>query len=131
MQHEDAKPAEILGKMIETARVGKRYSVRALARRINVTHAYVRDMILGRRLPSESIILRLCEELELDCDEMMMIAGRVGESVYQHVQQSKRYGVFIRWLADRQVTNEELLLLTSTFREIVDRRNSEASTEDI
>lgn len=125
MKPDEAKPAEIIGTMIEMARIRRNHSVRALARQVGVTHAYVRDMILGRRLPSESTILKLCEELDLDCDEMMMIAGRVPKSVYQHVQRSKDYGIFIRRLADRQVTDEEIKALYSKFREIVDNRSSE------
>ena len=128
MKPEEAKPAEIIGEMIETARLRKDLPVRALARQIKVTHSYVRDMILGRRLPSEAIILRLCEELELDCDEMMMIAGRVSKSVYQHVQLSKEYGIFIRQLADKQVTDEEIKLLSGRFQDILDKRNSETRT---
>ena len=112
MNTENVRPETIIGKMIEEARVKRGYPVRALARKIDVSHAYVRDLTLGRRLPSEAIILKLCEELDLDCDVMMMIAGRVGKSVYQHAQQSKGYGIFIRMLADRGVTDEETVELT-------------------
>ena len=121
----DSKSDEILGKMIEAARVDRGYSVRALARQINVTHSYVRDMILGHRLPSEAIILRLCDELDLDCDEMMMLAGRVSASVYQHVQRSKEYGIFIRKLAEQQATDDEITLLSSKFQEILNHRSPE------
>ena len=114
----DVRPETIIGKMIEEARVKRGYPVRALAREIDVSHAYVRDLTLGRRLPSEAIILKLCKKLDLDCDVMMMIAGRVGKSVYQHAQQSKGYGIFIRWLADQRVTDEEIAELTEQLQHI-------------
>ena len=112
MNAEDVRPETIIGKLIEEARVKRGYPVRALAREIDVSHAYVRDLTLGQRLPSEAVILKLCEELDLDCDKMMMIAGRVGKSVYQHAQQNKGYGIFIRLLAELRVTDEETTELT-------------------
>ena len=118
MNSENVRPETIIGKMIEEARVKRGYPVRALAREIDVSHAYVRDLTLGRRLPSEAIILKLCDELELDCDEMMMIAGRVGKSVYQHAQRSKGYGIFIRWLAELRVTDEETAELTEHLQHV-------------
>ena len=125
MNHENLKPEEILGNIIEDGRKNKGYGVRALARRIDVAHSYVRDITQGHRLPSEAIILKLCEELDLDCDEMMRLAGRVSASVYQHVQRSKAFGIFIRQLAEQQATDDEIRLLSSKFQEFLRGRSPE------
>ena len=77
-----------LGKVIDDARKRRDYTIRALARDMEITHGYVRDLILGHRVPSEIVILKLCRVLKLEYDELMTLAGRVGESVNMHARSS-------------------------------------------
>ena len=118
-----------LGKIIDEAREQRGYSVRGLARDMEVSHGYVRDLILGHRVPSEEVIMKLCRVLGLDYDEAMTLAGRVGESVNRHARSSIRYGQFIRRLADKRVTDEEIADLTNYFIHIRNKRNSPDSTD--
>lgn len=113
-----------LGKKIDDARNRHEHGVRALAREMNVSHGYVRDIIKGNRVPSEKVIRDLCRVLTLDYDEVMTLAGRVGDSVHRRARSSMRYGQFIRMLADSEVTDEEIDRLTRYFRQIRSRPNS-------
>ena len=118
-----------LGKMIDDARNRHKHGVRALAREMNVTHGYVRDIIRGNRVPSEKVIRDLCRVLPLEYDEMMTLAGRVGDSVHRRARSSMRYGQFIRMLADSEVTDEEIDRLTRHFGQIRSRPNSSDSDD--
>ena len=113
-----------LGKIIDEAREQRGYSVRGLARDVEVSHGYVRDLILGHRVPSEEVIMKLCRVLGLDYDEAMTLAGRVGESVNRHARSSIRYGQFIRRLADERVTDEEIDDLTEHFLHTREKRDA-------
>ena len=118
-----------LGKIIDEAREQRGYSVRGLARDMEVSHGYVRDLILGHRVPSEEVIMKLCRVLGLDYDETMTLAGRVGESVNRHARSSIRYGQFIRMLAEYGITDEEIADLNNHFIHIRKKRNSPDSTD--
>ncbi len=121
-----------LGKIIDEARKRRGLSIRAIARDMEVTHGYVRDLIHGHRVPSEAVIRKLCRVLELNYDELMTLAGRVGESVNRHARSSIRYGQFIRRLADERVTDEEIDDLTEHFlhtREKIDVPDRTATQE--
>ena len=118
-----------LGKIIDEAREQRGYSVRGLARDMEVSHGYVRDLILGHRVPSEEVIMKLCRVLGLDYDEAMTLTGRVGESVNRHARSSIRYGQFIRMLAEYGVTDEEIADLNNHFIHIRNKRNSLDSTD--
>ena len=113
-----------LGKMVDKARKHRNFGVRKLAREMNVTHGYVRDIIKGNRVPSEKVIRDLCRVLGLDYDEVMTLAGRVGDSVHRHARNSMSYGQFIRMLADSEVTDEEIANLIQHFRRIRNRPES-------
>ena len=119
-----------LGKIIDDARKRRGYTIRALARDMDITHGYVRDLIQGYRVPSEIVILKLCRALELDYDELMTLAGRVGESVNRHARGSICFGQFIRWLADTEITNNEISDLRRIYQRRLDRRHPQDSSAD-
>ncbi len=111
-----------LGEFLEEARIQNQISINGLAKMANITPRYMRDLLYGNRVPSETVIIGLSEALYLDYDELMKRAGRIGSVVQRHVQRSVPYGVFIRSLGNDFVTDEEVEELMRLWGEIRERR---------
>ena len=111
-----------MGELLEQARVRQGRSVRGLATDVDVSPRYMRDLLYGSRVPSERVIISLSNVLGLSYHELMMRAGRVGETVEKHVQRSRPYGVYIRKLADDMVTDNEVAELLHIWESMLHRR---------
>lgn len=66
-----------LGEVVRTARVNAGISLRQLAIRLGVTPSYVSDIENDRRVPSEDVLGRIAQELNLDRADLLARAGRL------------------------------------------------------
>lgn len=80
------------GQKIKEARKAKNYSQRVLAKQIGIDFTYLSKIENNRSdyAPKEDVIRRLAEQLELDAEELIFLAGRIPESdtdlLKQHYQ---------------------------------------------
>ena len=92
-----------LGGRVRAARLAKSLSLRELARRLGKAPSYLNDIEYDRRVPSEAVVRQLCEELDLDVDVMLAIAGRVGEGAEEYLKAEPTAGVLFRRVAEERL----------------------------
>lgn len=97
-----------LGSRVRAARLAKGLSLRELARRLGKAPSYMNDIEYDRRVPSEAVVRQLCEELDLDVDVMLAIAGRVGEGAEEYLKAEPTAGVLFRRVAEERLDEDAL-----------------------
>ena len=102
------------GELIREARQAQGYSVRFVAREVELAASYLSDIELGRRIPSEKVIHQLCSLLGMDFDVLMQKAGRMGEDTETYLKSSALVGRLLRQMAQEQVNEDGLRLLLNT-----------------
>lgn len=100
--------AVFLGDAINKARVDKRLGLRALARQLEIAPSYLSDIENNRRVPSETVLLKMSQLLDLDFDMLMQQAGRLGEDAEQYLRQHQLAGQLFRRIAKSQLDPEVL-----------------------
>jgi transcriptional regulator with XRE-family HTH domain len=65
-----------LGDRIRELREQQDFSVRELAKKLNVSAPFLSDVELGRRHPSEDVLERLASELETTTEELKKFDAR-------------------------------------------------------
>ncbi|HEY1757854.1 MAG TPA: helix-turn-helix transcriptional regulator [Bryobacteraceae bacterium] len=99
-----------LGEYIRELREKKDLSVRELAKTLNVSAPFLSDVELGRRHPSEEVLVRLASELGTKADELKKYDSR------PPVQELKRMaandpamGFALRRVVDDGVSAKDLM----------------------
>src|SRR5579859_2716572 len=97
-----------LGDLLRDARVAADLSLRDLAKKLGITPSYISDIENNRRVPSEDVLRQLAETFDLKFDELMALAGRVGDDAERYLRQHPTAGVLFRRISDRRLSEEEL-----------------------
>ncbi len=97
-----------LGEVLYDARVAADLSLRDLAKKLNISPSYISDIENARRVPSEDVMKQIAEALELDFDDLMARAGRVGEQAERYFKQHPTAGALFRKISDRRPTEDVL-----------------------
>lgn len=90
---------ETLGDLVREARVRKELGLRELARRLKKTPSYLSDIENDRRVPAEDMLRDLARLLELDFDDLMARAGRLGDDALRYLTKNPAAGVLMRKLS--------------------------------
>lgn len=69
---------------------GNRYTIKAVAKRVGVTEAYLCNVENNRELPSPERILLLARELDIDVDYLQACAGRLSKNYSDALSKDKR-----------------------------------------
>ena len=107
-----------VGDIVNEARVRKRLGLRALARELNIAPSYLSDIENDRRVPSESVLRDMARVLELDFDQLMQEAGRLGKGAEQFLRENELAGRLFRRMAQSQLDQEALEKLMSSLEEL-------------
>ena len=107
-----------VGDIVNEARVRKRFGLRALARELNIAPSYLSDIENDRRVPSEAVLRDMARVLELDFDQLMQEAGRLGEGAEQFLRDNQLAGRLFRRMARSQLDQEALEKLMSSLEEL-------------
>jgi len=99
---------QTLGDRIRTARVAAGLGLRELARRLEKAPSYLSDIENDRRVPSEEVLHALSRELGLDFDELMALAGRVGEQAERYLRRSPAAAMLFRRIVESRLKEAEL-----------------------
>ena len=81
-------PAKTLGDTLRDARLALGLSLREVARRGNIAPSYLSDIEHDRRTPAEEVLHALAALLELDFDDLMAQAGRIGDDAERYLSGS-------------------------------------------
>jgi transcriptional regulator with XRE-family HTH domain len=101
---------ETLGSFIRKSREAKDISLREFARRIGISAAFVSDIELGRRFPSEDMLLKIAEELNQNAEELRKLDTRAPvEEIKRMAEADPTFGLAFRTLVDRNIKAEDLL----------------------
>jgi transcriptional regulator with XRE-family HTH domain len=95
-----------IGDVIHDARAKKKVSLRDITKKLRITPSYLSDIENNRRVPSEEVLGRLAELLELDYDDLMARAGRFGEDAVRYMMRTPAAGVLFRRLAEGKASDE-------------------------
>ncbi len=101
-----------LGDVIRDARTKLDLSLRDVTKRLGITPSYLSDIENNRRIPSEEVLRKLADLLNLEYDDLMARAGRFGEDAVRYMMRTPAAGVLLRRLAQEEVpgaTVERLL----------------------
>jgi transcriptional regulator with XRE-family HTH domain len=97
-----------LGEVLRAARTNASLTLRALAKKLNITPSYICDLENDRRVPSEDVLGRVASELKLPTEELMALAGRLSHRTERYMKQHQAAGVLFRRIADRRISEENL-----------------------
>lgn len=97
-----------LGEVLRDARVQADLTLRELAKKLNITPSYISDIENDRRVPSEEVLQQLAEELKLHFDELMALAGRVGNKAERYMKQHPAAGVLFRRISEKSLAEDDL-----------------------
>lgn len=104
---------DTLGATIRSARGRRGTSLRTLAARLGITPSYLSDIETDRRVPAEAVLERIAEELSLEDDTLMALAGRLGEDTIRYMRRKPLAVTLLRRIAELDVPAKELELLLS------------------
>ena len=107
-----------LGDLINKSRVTKRLSLRGLAREVGIVPSYLADIENDRRTPSESVLRRISAILDLDFDDLMQQAGRLGEEAEHYLRQERLAGQLFRRVAETNLDQEALQELLNKLEQL-------------
>jgi transcriptional regulator with XRE-family HTH domain len=111
-----------LGEVIREARNKKAFSLRALAKKLDKTFPYLSDIENDHRIPSEDMLQDLARLLDLDFDDLMARAGRLGEGVMRYMRKTPAAGVLFRKICSYNLQGEQLEQLAAQVDKLVKRR---------
>lgn len=99
-----------LGERIRELREAKDLSLRELAERLDVSAAFLSDIELGRRHPSEKVLVKLAAQLGTTPDDLRTFDTRPPvEEMKRRAAASPQYGMALRKMVDKDVNPQKLL----------------------
>jgi len=116
-----------LGDRVRQQRMAKDLSLRELARRLDRAPSYLNDIEYNRRTPSEVVLRQICDVLELDVDEMLSAAGRLGEDAEHYLKRNPTAGVLFRRVSQGGMREQELKELITEVDRLERKRPQEPS----
>jgi transcriptional regulator with XRE-family HTH domain len=113
-----------LGEVLREARVAGDLSLRDLAKKLSITPSYISDIENDRRVPSEEVLGELAKFFDLSFDNLMALAGRVGDQAERYLRRHPTAGVLFRRISDKHLPEEDLQKLVQTVEEMGKRKGS-------
>ena len=103
---------ESLGEHIRSLREARDLSLRELARSIKVSAAFVSDIELGRRYPSDAVFERIADVLGVKATDLRAYDPRLPiEALKRLAEADPTYGIAFRKIIDQNISSAELLKL--------------------
>lgn len=99
-----------LGERIREMREAKDFSLREFASRLAVSAAFVSDIELGRRFPSEPVLKQIADLLGTTVADLKEYDTRAPVDDLKRLASSNpAYGLAFRRIVDKKISPEELL----------------------
>lgn len=114
-----------LGDRLRVGRALKRKTLRQLATDVGKTAAYLSDIENDRRVPSEDVLLTLARALDLNADDLMAAAGKIGVEADRYLRRTPQAGILFRRLSESDVSPEAVEELIRQVPGLPKRRDDE------
>lgn len=109
---------ETLGDCIRNARVRASKSLRSFAKDLGIAPSYLSDIENDRRIPAETVISQISRTLGLELDDLMGLAGRVGERAERYIRRQPMAVQLFRRIAEENLDQDGLRRLLEHIDEI-------------
>jgi transcriptional regulator with XRE-family HTH domain len=107
-----------LGQYIRERREARDLSLRELAKKLDCSAAFLSDIELGRRYPSEKVLKDIAVTLGVTIDELKAHDVRAPiEEIKRLTQNDPRYALAFRTVIDQGVRPEQLMRLAKRVQE--------------
>ncbi len=105
----------MLGKRIRELREERDLSLREFAKTLGLSAAFVSDVELGRRHPSDKVLAKMAQILETTLEELRAFDTRAPvEDIKRLSNEDPAYGLALRRVISEKVTPEELIRLAES-----------------
>ena len=115
-----------LGETIRAARTAQGMKLREVARRVGRAPSYISDIENDRRIPSEDVLRRLTQELGLDFEQLMALAGRFGSDTQRYLRRTPAATTLFRRIHEQNLSNEEIHRLIDGLDQLRHTRSQKA-----
>jgi transcriptional regulator with XRE-family HTH domain len=99
-----------LGDMIREGRLARNVRLRALAVKLGKSPSYLSDIENDRRVPAEPFLRDICRELDLNFDNAMALAGKIGDDVERELRRTPSFGLLFRKMSDLPADDREAVI---------------------
>lgn len=86
----------------------KGLGLRELARLVDIAPSYLSDIEYDRRVPSEPVLAKLCEILDLEYDAMLSATGRLGDEADRYLRREPAARMLLRRAQENNLGEREL-----------------------
>jgi transcriptional regulator with XRE-family HTH domain len=105
---------ESLGPFMRRRRDELDISLREFAKRLDCSAAFISDIELGRRHPSERVLAEIARVLDVKLEKLQAMDERAPiDDIKRLTQNDPRYALAFRTMIDQKVSAEELLALAN------------------
>lgn len=115
------KRSKTLGDVIRGARVAAKKGLREFSRDVGIAPSYQSDIENDRRVPAEDVLKRIADMLGLKFDELMALAGRVGEEAERYLRRSPETGKLLRKISEKNLSESAVRKLSEKADEFDDK----------
>ena len=100
------------GQHIRVLRQAQDISLREMAKRLAVSAAFISDVELGRRFPSDELLVSIAKLLRVPVSELKQVDQRPPiEDLKKKAEEDSQYALALRTLLDSKWTGQEILEL--------------------
>lgn len=92
-----------------------------MAREIGISPSYQSDIENDRRVPAEETLQKIATLLELSFDDLMALAGRIGEQAERYMRRNPAAGILFRKISEKNLSKEHLQKLLDMVNELEDQ----------
>ena len=107
-----------LGQYIRERREARDLSLRELAKKLDCSAAFLSDIELGRRYPSEKVLKQIADLLKVTVDDLRAHDVRAPiEEIKRLTQNDPQYAIAFRTVIDHGVRPDQLMRLAKRVQE--------------
>ncbi len=107
-----------LGELLREARTAADLSLRDLAKKLSISPSYISDIENDRRVPSEEVLRDLANTFGLNFDDLMAMAGRVGDQTERYLRHHPTAGILFRRISDKHLPEKDLQQLVNAVEQM-------------
>jgi len=98
-----------LGERIRELREGRDSSLRELAQKLDLSPAFLSDVELGRRYPSEEVLIKMAKSLGVTVDDLRAYDTRAPlEDLKRITAKNPAFAVALRKIVDKKLSAADL-----------------------
>lgn len=112
-----------LGELLREARTAADLSLRDLAKKLSISPSYISDIENDRRVPSEEVLRDLANTFGLNFDDLMAMAGRVGDQTERYLRHHPTAGILFRRISDKHLPEKDLQQLVNAVEQMGKKKN--------